>query len=92
MMYQEQKEKFTEDELYNRDYELFAKYIKWKDDRERRNYKTQMKGYDDSKVIKQMYNTILDLIDTCNENDRIISIRDMRIKGLESSLLKEQKK
>ena len=39
-----------------------------------------------------MYNTILDLIDTCNENDRILSIRDMRIRGLESALLKEQNK
>ena len=92
MMYAEQKQKFTEDELFERDYQLFSKYITFKNEQERRDTKRNFKNYDDDKLIKKMYNTILDLIDTCNENDRLISIRDMRIRTLESALLKDKSK
>ena len=85
-MYPEQKKKFTEDELFDMDYVLFSKYVEWNTEQEKRDYKRQIKGYKDNKVIKQMFNAILDLIDTCSENDRIIGIRDRKIKSLEARI------
>jgi hypothetical protein len=91
MMYDEQKDKFTEDELYERDFQLFSKYIEFKNDQERRDTKRNFKSYNDDKLIKKMYNTILDLIDTCNENDRIISCKDIKIRGLQHEIQRLKK-
>tara|TARA_R110000782_G_scaffold270226_1_gene369990 strand:- start:11757 stop:12113 length:357 start_codon:yes stop_codon:yes gene_type:complete len=79
-LYEEEKDNYTAEELFDIDFKLFSTYMSWNNEQERRNYKHQLSTYDDSKVIKKMFNTILDLVDTIDENERILKGRDIKIR------------
>ena len=87
-LYEEEKDNYTAEELFDIDFKLFSTYMSWNNEQERRNYKHQLSTYDDNKVIKKMFNTILDLVDSMEENERILKVRDMRIRILEEIVLK----
>jgi len=80
------------DKLFNTDYKLFCKYITFENKQQQYDYKRQFKTYSDGKIIKQMFNTILDLEDNNNENNRLITIKDMKIKELENKIKELEKK
>jgi len=72
------------DELYNLDFKRFEKLIRWKTTQEKYNNKSRIKSYNDDKIMKQMFTTILDLLDTINELNRIIQCRDITIRNMKN--------
>tara|TARA_R100001086_G_C11775593_1_gene242118 strand:- start:545 stop:784 length:240 start_codon:yes stop_codon:yes gene_type:complete len=70
------------DELYNLDFKRFEKLIRWKTTQEKYNNKSRIKSYNDDKIMKQMFTTILDLLDTIDELNRIIQCRDITIRNM----------
>ena len=78
------REELDKDELYNIDFKRFETYINWKSPQDKYNNKSRIKKYNDDKIMKQMFTTILDLLDTIDELNRIIQCRDITIRNMKS--------
>ena len=68
--------------LFDKDFKTIATMLEFKDKKHEYNTKQQLKSYDDSKIIKQMFNLILDQREQLIEDDRLIKVKDMKIRQL----------
>lgn len=78
------REELDKDELYNLDFKRFSKLMRWKTPQEKYNNKSRIKSYNDDKIMKQMFTTILDLLDEIDELNRIIQCRDITIRNMKN--------
>ena len=78
------REELDKDELYNLDFKRFSKLINWQNNQQKYNNKSRIKSYNDDKIMKQMFTTILDLLDTIDELNRIIECRNITIRNIQN--------
>jgi molecular chaperone GrpE (heat shock protein) len=78
------REELDKEELYNLDFKRFETLIRWKSRQEKYNNKARIKSYNDDKIMKQMFTTILDLLDTIDELNRIIECRNITIRNMKN--------
>tara|TARA_R100000951_G_scaffold19052_1_gene15775 strand:+ start:179 stop:547 length:369 start_codon:yes stop_codon:yes gene_type:complete len=72
----------SEEQLFDLDYELFCKYMKWNNSQEKYNYKRMLKNYKDTKPIKQMFNLIVNLMENDKEKDKMLEIKEKQVREL----------
>jgi hypothetical protein len=78
------REELDKEELYNLDFKRFETLIRWKSRQEKYNNKARIKSYNDDKIMKQMFTTILDLLDEIDELNRIIECRNITIRNMKN--------
>ena len=66
--------------LFDDDFKVFSQMINFKDNKHKYNTKQQLKGYSDDKVIKQMFNLLLEQKEEIEELNRIIKVKDIKLK------------
>lgn len=76
------REEIDLDELFKKDFKRFETLIRWKNNQQKYNNKSRIKSYHDDKIMKQMFTTILDLLDQIQELNRIIQCRDITIRNM----------
>ena len=63
--------KLEQSVLFDDDFKVFSEMIKFKDNKHKYNTKQQLKGYDDKKIIKQLFNLCIKLMDEKHKDDKL---------------------
>jgi len=71
-----------ENQLFDIDFDVFCKYMKWNNSQEKYNYKRMLKNYKDTKPIKQMFNLIVNLMENDKEKDKMLEIKEKQVREL----------
>ncbi len=77
--------KLEQSVLFDDDFKVFSQMINFKDNKHKYNTKQQLKGYNDDKVIKQMFNLILEQKEQIDELNRVIKVKDIKLKQKDKS-------
>jgi hypothetical protein len=77
--------KLEQSVLFDDDFKVFSQMINFKDNKHKYNTKQQLKGYGDDKVIKQMFNLLLEQKEEIDELNRIIKVKDIKLKQKDKS-------
>tara|TARA_Y100000592_G_scaffold64988_1_gene101114 strand:+ start:818 stop:1096 length:279 start_codon:yes stop_codon:yes gene_type:complete len=73
--------KLEKSALFDDDFKVFSQMIKFKDNKHKYNTKQQLKGYSDDKIIKQMFNLLLEQKEEIDELNRIIKVKDIKLRN-----------